>query len=1286
MGSISDHSCVRYPAPLPSLPRPVADTVIEHRFPWCREQHKETLASTLVSAAWALVVGCQSSSRDVEFGLTSLSSIDADEKSIEAVPVHIRWADEVKILDYVQSVREIVQLSLEKNGSCLRSQAFQTLLVEQPPDEQQPSKQLNGRQPRQLGDCALLIEFQLREKEFFLTASFDSRVIDTWMMPRLQQRFEFVLRQLVVSPDKTLAEVAVITPQDIDEIWSWNATVPAPVERCVHDIVEDWVRSQPTAPAVSAWDGDLTYGELGRHSDRLADRLVRLGVGPDMLVPVCFEKSMWTTVAVLGVLKAGGAFILLNSSLPERRLSTIVAQIDGKVIVSSLSNRHLCSRLLPDATIVTPASTEDGDDVNGMSIDGSTNGTRSIRTNSSSLLYAIFTSGSTGTPKGVMLTHGNLASALHHQKDILGYSKETRLYDFSSYSFDVSVGNIFRPLSVGGCICVPSEDDRRENLPASIARFHADVAHITPSVAAFISPDKVPGLWSIYLGGEPVRLSDITPWWGRLRLINGYGPSECTPASTINYTASCPEDLFHMGKGAGVVTWIVDPENHDCLLPLGCVGELLLEGPLVGRGYLNDQEKTLAAFIEDPVWLVEGAPGHDGRHGRLYKTGDLVRYEKNGNLRFVGRKDTQAKINGQRVELGDIEHHVQHVVPEAMRVAVEIITLKDNEAAPTLAAFLLMSKKRDSQHEHQRNGTADILPINAETKKQLVKQLPGYMIPTIFFALDELPMTATAKTDRRRLREIGSSFSVQDIAAATTCQGSKTKQQPTSEMGAELQKIWGHVLKMKPGEIGLDDSFFGLGGNSLRAMQLISEAHQADIGITMADIYRHSATSINDLLSTLDVTQLDKSLERSSKDETANIDLMQEIARHDSTLTFSTVIDSNLDTCSKDPVDKPEKLLKVLLTGANGFVGTQILRQMLDHALVGTVIALVRGKTAEEAKSRLIKSAKRAMWWTEFHEEKLRVWLGDLLLPRLGLDSLHWELLAVDQAVDVIVHNGASVHWVKSYSSLAEVNIGSTMQLLRLAAINLRLKVVYISTARQHDPAEEFEEDVARSLTGSDGIAYSQTKFVAEALVKRAARRNVSGPQRFIVVSPGFVIGTSTEGVANADDYIWRLVASCIRIGLYNMDEADIWIPMSDAAATAAIVVQSAMESPSTAEPVTQVKGGMTFAEIWAILKGMGYRLEPKGEGTWMRALREDIRAVGDEHPLSPLAHMLHLLKRKDDWASSWRENGVAPARLKAAFRKSAEFLASVGFLPQLPAPCLQTMDGVAFSRSEYKG
>ncbi len=156
-------------------------------------------------------------------------------------------------------------------------------------------------------------------------------------------------------------------------------------------------------------------------------------------------------------------------------------------------------------------------------------------------------------------------------------------------------------------------------------------------------------------------------------VLNGYGPSECTPMSTFNYNSSSPEEATRIGRGVGLVTWVVDPENHDCLLPLGCVGELLLEGPLVGPGYLNDPEKTAAAFIEDPpTWLRRGTTDVPGRHGRLYKTGDLVRYNADGSLTFMGRKDAQVKIRGQRVELGEVEHWVQEIFQDASHVVVEV--------------------------------------------------------------------------------------------------------------------------------------------------------------------------------------------------------------------------------------------------------------------------------------------------------------------------------------------------------------------------------------------------------------------------------------------------------------------------------------------------------------------------------------------------------------------------------------------------------------------------------------
>ncbi|ODA82522.1 hypothetical protein RJ55_01029 [Drechmeria coniospora] len=443
------------------------------------------------------------------------------------------------------------------------------------------------------------------------------------------------------------AQTAAPIPQDLQKIWEWNRTVPASVERCVHDVIHERVQAQPEAPAICAWDGELTYGELDRLSTGLASRLMELGVGPNIMVPLCFEKSMWTTVAMLGVSKAGATFVLLDSSLPECRLRSMTRQVKAEVMVSALPKealgQRLVSRVVTLGSHVLEALYEQPIGVLPVS-------------DPSSTMYVAFTSGSTGTPKGALISHQNLASALYHQEVGLRRTKSSRVYDFSSYGFDVSICNVFTTLAAGGCFCVPNEHDRRNNLAQSIASCDANAIDLTPSVARLLSPELVPGLETIIFGGEALHVKDVNPWWGKLQIVNLYGPCECTPNSSINYNPTSAEDSTHMGKGLGLVTWIVDADDHDTLLPLGNVGELLLEGPLVGLGYLDEPGLTAAAFIRDPAWLLQGAPGCPGRQGRLYKTGDLVRYGDDGNLVFVGRKDSQVKIRGQRVELGEIEH------------------------------------------------------------------------------------------------------------------------------------------------------------------------------------------------------------------------------------------------------------------------------------------------------------------------------------------------------------------------------------------------------------------------------------------------------------------------------------------------------------------------------------------------------------------------------------------------------------------------------------------------------
>ncbi|KAI0568190.1 CaiC, Acyl-CoA synthetases (AMP-forming)AMP-acid ligases II, partial [Pyrenophora tritici-repentis] len=220
------------------------------------------------------------------------------------------------------------------------------------------------------------------------------------------------------------------------------------------------------------------------------------------------------------------------------------------------------------------------------------------------------------------------------------------------------------------------------------------------------------------------------------------------------------------------------------LAPLGSVGELLVEGPILARGYLGDAEKTAAAFIQDPTWLLEGSGEHVGRHGRLYKTGDLVHYDADGNLVYVGRKDVQVKVRGQRVELGEIEHHVRECMPEVERMAAEVIMPGNDKDKATVAVFVQQKEEEASAGD----GSSARVFFPSQVDSQLSQRLPSYMVPGVYFAVAQLPMTTSGKTDRKRLREIGSAFSAQQLAELLT-RSQGPKRQPSTEQERALQKL-----------------------------------------------------------------------------------------------------------------------------------------------------------------------------------------------------------------------------------------------------------------------------------------------------------------------------------------------------------------------------------------------------------------------------------------------------------------------------------------------------------------
>ena len=856
--TLADCNSSPFPALPASVERPVADRMETRQISHLSKQSSDILTSTVLRATWALVVGNLTGSTDVVFGDTISGRnapvpriADITGPTIATVPVCVPLQMDQKATDFLATVqqRATEMIPFEQTGlhqisktcsGAWQACKFQTLLVVQPLVQQDVGPNVLGRwqdsnQNQWFNTYALLVEVQLGVENVTIHASFDSRVIDAWTVRKLLQRFESVMDQLEsVGSEKTLSKINFVTPEDLDDIWQWNGAVPDPFNHCVHEIVSRQARLQPMAPAVCAWDGELSYNELDELSTDLATYISSF-IQPEALVPLCFEKSLWATVAMLGVLKAGAGFVLLEPSLPEQRLKSIVEQIQGSLIVSSTTNRSLSSRLIRNVVTI------DRDFFAGR-VNGPVASTGLPRSNPASVMYVVFTSGSTGTPKGVVVTHRNLASALRHQAQLLGLSSTSRLYDFSSYSFDASIMNTYNTLAAGGCLCVPSEADRRSRLQESLVSMRATSVLLTPSVAQSLAldPSQMPDLTTIIFGGEAVRARDIEPWWGKVKVVQAYGPSECTPTSTINCSESTIAEATRIGKGAGTVTWVVDPADYT-LLPPGCTGELLVEGPLIGRGYLNEPDKTAAAFIIDPPWLIEGAPGYPGRHGRLYKTGDLVCYNEDGSLSYVGRKDTQIKIHGQRVELGEVEYRVHGVMPEANQVIAEMITPTGQNAIPVLAVFVRLGDERKTETGKRM---ARVIMITAGARDELDRKLPSYMIPTAFFSMAELPVTPSGKIDRSLLQKIGSSFSLQELAEMRTTSEGSTKRMPFSQRACKMQSIWARVLGIASTTIGLDDSFFQLGGDSITAMRVVGEARRAGTDMTVADIFLHPTLAL----------------------------------------------------------------------------------------------------------------------------------------------------------------------------------------------------------------------------------------------------------------------------------------------------------------------------------------------------------------------------------------------------------------------------------------------------------
>lgn len=421
-------------------------------------------------------------------------------------------------------------------------------------------------------------------------------------------------------------------PQSRLRVWRNGATVPAPIEECLQDVVSRTVKSQPDAPAVHAWDGEFTYAKLDELASRLAYRIVNRHGGVRS-VYVMFDKSAWASVAVLGAVKAGKPFIFLDHRVVEQRLQNKMPIAEDALILVSERFKTLATYISRHEGVILVDRGIEHDSGPLLPDDA-------IKRDPSAVAYLAFSSQRTGS-RCCPISHINICSALHYQTPYLGFKKDSRVYDLAAYNSDVppfgvdiAIHNMFATWSTGGCLCVPRQDEMHD-LASSMSRMNATLVQLPPKACRAISPDTVPSLKTLVVVGNLQGSDDIEHWWQKVQIIRANGPIECTAYAAINYEHRSLYELHSLGFPKGANIWICSPRG--LLVPWGHEGEILIEGPIVGRGYLNNPELTRKRFIRNIKWLENGAYGIKGRKSMIYRTGDIGKFDNKGNLFITGR-------------------------------------------------------------------------------------------------------------------------------------------------------------------------------------------------------------------------------------------------------------------------------------------------------------------------------------------------------------------------------------------------------------------------------------------------------------------------------------------------------------------------------------------------------------------------------------------------------------------------------------------------------------------------
>lgn len=947
-----------------------------------------------------------------------------------------------------------------------------------------------------------------------------------------------------------------------------------PRDSRIPELFEARAAALPHAPAARHGERTVTYGQLNAHADALAARLIAHGVRPGDLIGVCGSRSLEALVALVGILKAGCAYVPLDEDLPPARLRAMAEDAGLRAAVTLPGSTRRVRGLR--------ASVEVGSLDEPLADPAPSTATRISSATATDCAYVVFTSGTTGRPKPVAISHRGVVRLVLSDPELPPPAPGDGVLHAYGLSSDASTIEIWGALLTGACLVIA---DREELLspPALERLFHeggVTVAYLTTSVFHLVArtrPEALAPLRFISAGGEAMdpRLANaVLAACPGTTVVNFYGPTENSVVSTAHVLSPLPEDATHvpLGRTFGASTCHVLRADGSVAEP-GEEGELYVGGDGLALGYLGDPKLTAERFV--PLPAVE--PG-----GLLYRTGDRVVRHADGLLEYRGRLDRQVKLRGARIELDEVEARLR-AHPEVGEAVVEV-------DAGSLTAYV--------------TAAAPGLPLPlADLRAYCTQWLPPQAVPALV-PMERFPVTSGGKVDRTRLKSAAPLPSPSSPAAAA--QDNDQDEPKVEGLLDVLTEVWQQVLRVRPTP---QDDFFLLGGDSLLASEAVTRT------LAVLDLDAALGSSLIRALLAAPALEGFTAAVREARGGFGGAGA----AGGEPAVDFVREAELGFALPSiEGPAPHPHDPKDVLLTGASGFVGAFLLHRLL-RLTAARVHCPVRATSPTHAQQRVRTALTRyGLYLDEADWQRVACFPGDLTQPQLGLEAGHAHELA--HCLDLIVHNGARVNFLYPYEQLRPANVDGTREVIRIAA-SRRVPVHFVSTVAVvagfgTAGVPEVDEDLPLSHADGLTMGYAESKWVAEGVLQRAAEQGLP----VAVYRPYEVTGDRTHGVCNTETAICSLFKTIAETGL----APDIELPMDfvpvDHLAESVVHIATHRPADGRVYHLTNPRPAM-LTDVLDRMRAAGFTLRTLPYAQWVGEL---VRYVA-ENPTSATAPFVSL-------------------------------------------------------------